>query len=145
VEICLLGRQRLVTSCCDVSLGVFVHCTIFAATSKLRMQPDRNDRHWPAVTVVGGVVDELIVERDVPQRRHGVAIIGLDDLFEARVRQDAVADNDPQAAGVEIGLMRAAYAVDGAGNPENVSSGRPHGFPDWEIPAAAVRSMSVIS
>jgi hypothetical protein len=58
--------------------------------------------HRPAVGVVSGVGDELIVEADFRGGGNSVAVIGLDDLLQPGMWQLAVADDNPQAAGVEI-------------------------------------------
>ena len=60
--------------------------------------------HWPAVCVVAGISDELIVERDFRQFREGIAIVSIDNLFEPVIRQCAVPNQDAQAASGEIGF-----------------------------------------
>jgi hypothetical protein len=82
--------------------------------SKLRVQPHRERRHRSAVAVVTGIDDELVV-RGGPQRAEWKAVIGFHDLFVARMRELAVADQDAEAAGIEIGDMWCGKAVDDAG------------------------------
>ena len=68
-----------------------------AARSELRVEPPGENRHRPAIGVVGRVGDELIVEADLGRCGQSVAVIGLDDLLEPGMRQRAVADQDAQA------------------------------------------------
>ena len=46
--------------------------------------------------------------------------LGLDDLLAARIGQLAVADQESEATGIEIGLVHGGDAVDHAGNAEGV-------------------------
>src|SRR5215468_11789715 len=89
------------------------------------MHADGNDRHRSAIAILCRIVDELIVERDVPERGQFVAVVGLDDLFETGVRQHPVADHDAETACVEVSLVRAADIVDSAGYAERVVRASP--------------------
>ena len=110
------------------------------APSELRVPACTEDRDGTPVTVVGRIDDELII------KRHGRSeqrerVIGLDDLFRARMRQHAVADQDAEPAVVEELLVHFGNTVDDAGEPERVV--RPAPLLAFERPAATVRSMSV--
>ena len=72
---------------------------------KLVVNPPGKDVNRPAISVVGGIADKLIVEADVRRVGNSVTVIGLKDLLQPRMRQLAVAYHDAHAAGVEIGLV----------------------------------------
>jgi hypothetical protein len=57
---------------------------------ELRMQASSENRNRSAILIVTGVVDELVVEGGA-QLVDRKTVIGLEDLFRPRVRQDAVA------------------------------------------------------
>jgi len=84
------------------------------------MKPHAKNVYRPAVGIVGGIADELIVEADFNRGAKSVAVIGLDDLLQPVMRQFAVAYDDAQAAGVEIGRVGAGNAVDDAGDAKRV-------------------------
>src|SRR3984893_7832133 len=90
-----------------------------ARGSKLGSQPRADNRDRPAVAVVAGVGDELIIEGRAPGKNRK-AVIHFEDLLRARVRQTTIADQDAEAAGVEECLMLAGNPVDHAGEPERV-------------------------
>ena len=71
--------------------------------------------HRPAFGGVGRVDDELIVERKPRGGCKGVAVIRLDDLLEAGIRQLSVTDEDAEPAVVQERLMYAGNAVYDAG------------------------------
>ena len=112
--------------CCDERAG-FVHRRTaaggaeaeLAARLKFGLRPHAKHRRWAAIAVIGGVDDELVIERHVPGIDRQL-IIGLDDLFQARMRQLSVADLKTQAAGVEKSLVRGRDAVDHAGQSEGI-------------------------
>src|SRR5581483_12451772 len=85
----------------------------------LRVQANTENRGRASVAVIGGIDDQLVVERDL-RGKPGKAVIGLEDAFVARVRQLAVADQDTEAAGVEKRLMNIGDAVVDAGNAPDV-------------------------
>jgi Carbohydrate-selective porin, OprB family/Recombination endonuclease VII len=87
--------------------------------SKLRPQPAADHRNGPAVAVVGGVRDELVIERQPPGEERQ-AVVHLDDLLRARIGQLAVADENAETAGIEKGLMLSGDSVDDAGQSERV-------------------------
>ncbi len=43
------------------------------------------DVHWPAVSIVGGIVAGLIVEGNFVGGREGVAVVSLDDLLQTGI------------------------------------------------------------
>ena len=53
-------------------------------------------------------------------RKHRKTVVGLEDLFAARIWQLAVANQNSQSAGIEKRLVHAGDAVDHAGNSEGV-------------------------
>src|ERR1700682_5326735 len=77
--------------------------------------------------------DELIVQPD-SRGIHREAIKCLEDLFVGRIRQLAVADQTSKSAGIEIGRCTLEMLMPAM---PNVSSSRPHFFPEIERPAAA--------
>ena|SRR6516165_9075724 len=79
---------------------------------KLPVEPPGKDIHWPAVGVVGGVSDVLIVKADFRRWGDGVAVVRLDDLFERGMRQLPVADDNTQTSCIEIGGVDAGSAVE---------------------------------
>src|SRR5579883_830474 len=85
----------------------------------LRVQANTENRGRASVAVIGGIDDQLIVERDL-RGKPGKAVIGLEDAFVTRMRQLAVADQDTKAAGVEKRLMNIDDAIVDAGNAPDV-------------------------
>src|SRR5882757_1720631 len=83
------------------------------------MHSKTDHRNRAAVAVVGRIYNELIVQRDL-RGKHRKTIIGLDDLFAARIWQLAIADQDAESAGIEKRLVHAGNAVDHSGNSEGV-------------------------
>src|SRR6516225_9931664 len=79
------------------------------------MEPQAKNVYRPAVGIVGGIADGLIVEADLNRGAKSVFVIGLDDLLRPVMGQFAIAYDDAQAAGVEIGRVGAGNAVDDAG------------------------------
>ena len=65
-----------------------------ARSSELPVDASGKSVHGSAVGVVGRVGDELIIEAKAGRLRSRVAIIGLEDVFESRMRQLAIADED---------------------------------------------------
>lgn len=61
--------------------------------SKTGPQSNGEERHRTAVTVVAGVIGELIIQRAVQPRGQPAVVIELQDLFRRRA-QRAIADND---------------------------------------------------
>src|SRR6516165_8880757 len=90
------------------------------AALELRVQPHRESVYRTAISVVGGVVHELIIEAQPCRGRQRVAVVGLEDLFEPGIWKLAVADQDPQAAGVEEGLVDTRDVVDDAGYADRI-------------------------
>jgi hypothetical protein len=92
--------------------------------SELHVQARAENRHRAAIAIVGRVVDELIIQRDVPDvdRKR---VIGLDDLFETGMRQLSIADHDAEPAVVEERLMAGRYVVNDAGDAPSVIRASP--------------------
>jgi hypothetical protein len=59
--------------------------------SKLRMQTCRDRRYRPAVSVVGRIGDELIIERQLP-RVDGHGVVGFQDFLGAGIGEGPVSD-----------------------------------------------------
>jgi len=89
------------------------------------VQPDSQHGDRPAVGVVRRVGNELIIRRDVGIGEGREAIVRLENILEPRVRQDAVADQDPQAAGVEEPLALAREVVQREGDAGSVIGASP--------------------
>src|ERR1700675_999893 len=83
------------------------------------MHSKTEHRDRAAVAVVGRIYNELVVQRYL-RGKHRKAIIGLEDLFAARIWQLAIANQDAESAGIEKCLVHAGDAVDYAGNSEGV-------------------------
>src|SRR5207244_4244554 len=85
-----------------------IHCKreqpVCARASELRAQARAEHRYWSAVAVVGGIDDELIVERHPPAEDRE-AVVHLQDPLGSRIRQDAVTHEDAEAAGIEKRLV----------------------------------------
>src|SRR5665213_1442760 len=90
------------------------------SSSELGAKPRRDDRDGSAVGVVGGVVHQLIVDRDVQEPGDRRVVIGLQNRFRSRMRQSSVSDQDAEAPGGEILLELARDAVDDAGHGHGV-------------------------
>ena len=80
------------------------------------MQTQRKRVHGAALGIVGRVVDELIIQGHFRRLCEPVAIVGLEDLFEAGIRQLPVTDENAETAGVEEGLVDGRDVVDDSGN-----------------------------
>src|SRR5205085_4303044 len=81
--------------------------------------PRGEDRDRAAVGVVGGVCDELIVERPGEALGDRPGVIALEDRFVAIV-QPAVADQQTKATGGEEIAMAVGQAVDGGADADRV-------------------------
>ena len=108
------------------------------------MKPPGKNVYWAAIGVVSRIGDELIVEADFCRGGKSVAVIGLDDLLQPGMWQLAVADDNPQASGVEIGGVGAENAIDDACDANRVVRPVPR-LALSEPRASIVRSMSVLS
>lgn len=89
------------------------------------MQPNRCYLGRTTIAVVGGVGNPLIIEGDVEPANRLPVIIGLGDIFAARMRQLSVADEDADAAGIQIALMRLRDAVDDASKADPIVGSPP--------------------
>ena len=65
---------------------------------KLRVQSYRECVHRPAVSVVGRVVEKLIVEAQPRRGCKSITVVRLKDLLEPRIWQLPVADQDSEPA-----------------------------------------------
>ena len=83
------------------------------------MQPRPEHGNRAAVAVVGGIGDELIVERDPPERNRE-SVIGLDDLFGAGMRQLPSPTRMPSPPSLKNASCIGRNAVDDAGQSERV-------------------------
>src|SRR5947209_3611030 len=98
--------------------------------SVLQVQAQADHVHRPAVAVVGGVDHELVVEGQVEVLGQRQAVVGLEDLLGARMRQLAVAHQDAEPAGVEVALAGPGQAVDHRGDGGGVVLAAPAGAGD---------------
>ena len=103
-----------------------------------------DDIHWAAIGVVGGVDDELIVGGNPGRGCESVAVIGLDDLLESRMRQCPSPMRIPKPPAFRNASCAAEMPLTMPAMP-TVSSGRPHCLPAIETPPAIALSMSVYS
>jgi hypothetical protein len=88
------------------------------------MHPDRLDQHRPAIFVVTRVVDELKVERIVDAAPRVQIVVALENVF-AGVVQLAVAQQEAEAAKLQIVLVIFFYGVGDEGEAELVEGARP--------------------
>src|SRR5271167_1568395 len=103
----------------------FGHLYAGRGSLELRVQPHCNHRYRPAITVIGGMIDPLIVQTKIGEFQHCGGIVGFDDLFRAGVRQAAIADENAQAAGVQISFARAGYAIVDGGQSNGIVAPMP--------------------
>lgn len=75
-------------------LSCFERRSSAMAGSKLPMNPAGKYIHRPAVRVVGGVVDKLIIEAQFGRGSQRIAVIGFQDFFQAGMRQYSIAYQD---------------------------------------------------
>ena len=66
--------------------------------SKLPMGAETKNRHRPPIAVIGRVIHELIVKRQLGKFEDREAIIGLHDGLRAGVDQLPVPHEDPESA-----------------------------------------------
>src|SRR5215210_3562571 len=69
--------------------------------SELRVKPTGENRNWPAIGIVSGVIDELIVEGQCRPFAEAIRIIGLNDLLSPIIEL-AVANQNTEATGRKI-------------------------------------------
>src|ERR1700733_12937718 len=67
---------------------------------ELSVQSYSNHGNRPTVTVVGGMIDPLIVQTQVREIKNRCGIVAFYDLFGTRVRQPAIANQNAQPAGI---------------------------------------------
>jgi hypothetical protein len=94
--------------------------SITRVTLELPVRPGGEDVHRATVGVVAGIGDELIIEAQLDRRIQRIAVIRLENLLQAVVRQLSVADEDAEPAGVEEGDVGAGDSVDDPGNADGV-------------------------
>ena len=78
---------------------------------KLPMHSRGEGVHRAAVGIVGGIADKLIVQAEPRRGGQRIAVIGLEDLLQARIGQLPVADQNADAAGIQKRDVLARYAV----------------------------------
>src|SRR5579859_4552735 len=90
------------------------------AVSVLRMHAQREHRDRAPIKVICRVRDELVVECDMRVTQHRKRVVSLDYLFRSRARELAVADQNAEAARVQIALALAGDAVEDAREADSV-------------------------
>ena len=90
-----------------------------ARRSELRVKPAGKNRDWTTIGVVSGIGDELIVESQRRPFVEAIGVVGFDD-FLSPIVELAVADQNAEAAGGEIGAGLAREAFDDAGDADLV-------------------------
>src|SRR4029453_14692105 len=88
------------------------------------MQAGGEERYWPAVGIVRRVHHVLIIERQHHAVDHVHGVERLDNALRAIVGP-AVADQDPEAAGGEVGAVIPRQPVDGTGKSDPVVGASP--------------------
>src|SRR5208283_5629590 len=81
-------------------------------SSECGVKPPGKDINRPAVGVVAGVDDELIVEGDFRRGGQSVAVIGFDDLLGTGMREHSVTDEDAEASRIEKRLVFGGNSID---------------------------------
>jgi hypothetical protein len=81
---------------------------------ELPVHAGRNRIDGPALDVVAGVIDILIVQRQARRSGERVAVLGLDDLLQARLGELPIADQNAEAARTEECDVLAGNAVENA-------------------------------
>src|SRR5882672_1503099 len=66
------------------------------------MNPYTQNRNRPAVAIVGGIVDPLIIQGQRQPVRHGGAVIGFQDFLGPVMGKPLVADEDAKSARREV-------------------------------------------
>src|SRR5262249_44267523 len=80
--------------------------------SELRVNAPGKHVRRSAVYVVAGIADELIIHRNPRRSGQCIAVISLDDSFNAGIPQLPVSDQNAGPAGIEIGLVYARNCID---------------------------------
>src|SRR5579871_369544 len=88
------------------------------------VQPAREDRDRPAIGVVGGVVDELIIGGEGHALADRIGVIGFENLLRTIV-QLAITDQQAEAAGGEEVAMRLRQSVDRTADANGVVASSP--------------------
>src|SRR4029453_11775186 len=94
------------------------------------MQPKSQHRPRPPTTVVGRIVEKLVVEGD-PPGPEGDRVVGLEDLLKTRVRQPSVSDQDPETARVQKRLGTPRDAVEDPGHTDGIVGTSPLAAGEW--------------
>ena len=84
------------------------------------MNPSGEGINRSAIRIVGGVVDELIIEGEFCHGGQRIAVIGLDELLQARMRQLPIADKNASPSEIEKLLVDTGNTVDHTGNSNPV-------------------------
>src|SRR5215472_7030545 len=98
------------------------------------MQSCAENRHWPAIAVVGRIHDVLIVKRDLPGLGQGVTVISFQDPFGTGMWKLSVTDQNSEAARIEKGLVHAGDGVDHPGDAKCVVRSSPTLARDRQAP-----------
>ena len=78
---------------------------------ELRVQLQAKDGYRTTITVVRRIRNELVIHGDMRTDVGGAAVAGLDDLLQSGMGQDAVANQDVEAANVSETLSLAEKVV----------------------------------
>src|ERR1700730_354225 len=116
-------------------MRILVQSTTYV-TSKLRVKSAGKDRNRPPIGVIGGVVDELVIEC---QRQHlvdGIGVIGLNNLFGAIIKS-AVTNQDAESAGSDKFAVVCGKCVDRSSNSDGIIRPSPGLAPDRDAPGQA--------
>src|SRR6516225_9244792 len=97
-------------------------CGVFSL--ELAVQPAREDRDRPAIGVVGGVADKLIVGGEGDALHDRIGVVGFKNLL-GTIIELAVADQQAEAAGGEEVAMRLRQSVDRAADADGVVRSSP--------------------
>src|SRR5580692_5998528 len=87
--------------------------------SEFDVQAHGEDVDGPAILVIGGIADELVVEGERYRLDHAAVVVSLDDAF-GRVVEASIADQRAETAGREELPMRGGEFVDRAGKADGV-------------------------
>ncbi len=112
------------SSSSSTSSNVFMG-SLLERPSELRMETHGPHRHRPSVTVVRRVIDILIVDRELSVRQHRRVVVGFQDLFGSRMRQFPIADQDAEAARVQVSLTLSGDSVVDQGKSRRILGAAP--------------------
>src|ERR1700738_3976917 len=87
--------------------------------SKLRMQTRSDHRHWPSISVVGWIGDELVIQRELPGINRQT-VIDLQDFLSPRMRERPISYQSAISACSEISLVHVRYRIEDSGKSQIV-------------------------